>query len=189
LLRAHVVEVKLRELERAVKAGFDPNQPRLPAGSGRTSGQWTDGGGGGGVGTQLAQNAPRGGRGSGQVRLRSGKPAAATPAQEARHAVAQAQAGRAIRQVRELDPSWRPTPSATETLEGEIASLEAETQEAQARLRELAQQPAENLIEAYRQQQGMDLFGEPNWSREQHTIATCRVGDVPLIGTNSGSIT
>jgi hypothetical protein len=39
LLRARVVEAKLRALERAVKAGFDPNQPRVPAGSGRTSGR------------------------------------------------------------------------------------------------------------------------------------------------------
>ena len=32
LLRARVVEAKLRELKRAVKAGFDPNQPRVPCG-------------------------------------------------------------------------------------------------------------------------------------------------------------
>jgi hypothetical protein len=46
LLRARVVEAKLRELERAVKAGFDPNQPRLPAGN-PGGGQWTNGGSGG----------------------------------------------------------------------------------------------------------------------------------------------
>jgi hypothetical protein len=43
LLRARVVEAKLRDLERTVKAGFDPNEPRVPAGSGRTSGRWTAG--------------------------------------------------------------------------------------------------------------------------------------------------
>ena len=32
-LYASVVETKLRALERAVKAGFDPNQPRVPAGN------------------------------------------------------------------------------------------------------------------------------------------------------------
>ena len=71
LLRARLVEAKLRDLERAVKAGFDPNQPRVPAGSGRISGRWTDGGGGGvgGVGTQVAQNMPRGERGSAQDRI------------------------------------------------------------------------------------------------------------------------
>jgi hypothetical protein len=46
LLWGRVVETKLRDLERALKANFDPNQPRVPAGSGRESGRWTDGGGG-----------------------------------------------------------------------------------------------------------------------------------------------
>jgi len=77
----------------------------------------------------------------------------------------------------------------SDTIEGDIATARGENREAQARLRELAQQPAENLIEAYRQQQGLDLLGDPIWSREQNTVATCKVGDVPLIGTNSGSIT
>ena len=190
LVRARVVETKLRDLKRAVKAGFDPNQPRVPAGSGRPSGRWTDGGGGsGGVGTHVAQNIPRSGRGSGQVRLRSGQLAAATPAQEARHAVAQAQAARAVRQVRELDPSWRPKPSATETVEGEIASFEVETQEAQARLRELARQPAEDLAAAYRQQHGLDLLGEPVWSRKQNTVALCKVDGIAFVGVNSGAFT
>jgi hypothetical protein len=44
LLHARVVEAKLRDLERAVKAGFDPNEPRVPAGS-PDGGRWTDGGG------------------------------------------------------------------------------------------------------------------------------------------------
>jgi hypothetical protein len=136
LLRARVVEAKLRELERAVKSGFDPDEPRVPAGSGRTSGRWTDGGGGGGS-SQVAQNFPRGGRGSGQVRLRGGQVVEATPAQEARLAVAQAHAGAAIRRVQELDPAWRPTPSLTETVEGEIAAAQAESLEAEARSAEL----------------------------------------------------
>jgi hypothetical protein len=134
LLHARVVEAKLRDLRRAVKAGFDPNEPRVPAGSGRTSGRWTGGGGGG---SQLAQNFPRG-RGSGQVRLRGGQVVEATPAQEARLALAQAHAEAAIRRVQELDPNWRPTPSFTETVEGEIAAAQAEAQEAEARSAELA---------------------------------------------------
>jgi hypothetical protein len=44
LIHAGVVEAKLRDLERAVKAGFDPSQPRVPAGS-ADGGQWTGGGG------------------------------------------------------------------------------------------------------------------------------------------------
>ena len=43
LLRARVVEAKLHDLKRAVKAGFDPNQPRVPAGS-PGGGEWTSGG-------------------------------------------------------------------------------------------------------------------------------------------------
>jgi len=45
-LTASLVEAKLRDLERAVKVGFDPNQPRVSAGN-PDGGQWTDGGGGG----------------------------------------------------------------------------------------------------------------------------------------------
>jgi hypothetical protein len=190
MLWAHVVEAKLHSLKRALKANFDPNQPRVPAGSGRESGRWTDAGAGGATSNpRLAQNVPRGGRGAGQVRLRSGQFVEATPAQEARLAVAQARAARAIRQVRELDSSWRPTPSLTETIEGEIAAAEAETREAEVRLRELAQVPPENLIEAFRQQQGLDLLGDPIWSREQNSVATCQIDNVPFIGVNSQALT
>ncbi|MBM3543994.1 MAG: hypothetical protein FJX44_05760 [Alphaproteobacteria bacterium] len=47
LLHAHHVETKLLALDHAVKANFNPNQPRVPAGS-ADGGQWTGGGGGGG---------------------------------------------------------------------------------------------------------------------------------------------
>ncbi len=39
-LHASLVETKLRALERAAKAKFDPNQPRVPAGN-PDGGQWT----------------------------------------------------------------------------------------------------------------------------------------------------
>jgi hypothetical protein len=41
LLWGRVVETKLRDLEHAIKANFDPNQPRVPAGN-PDGGQWTD---------------------------------------------------------------------------------------------------------------------------------------------------
>lgn len=44
LLLANVVEEKLRSLERAVKANFNPNQPRVPRGN-PDGGQWTSTGG------------------------------------------------------------------------------------------------------------------------------------------------
>lgn len=138
LLTASLVETKLRELKCAVKYNFDPNQPRVPAGS-PDGGEWTDAGGGGGGGsTQLAQIASRPGRGSGQVRLRNGQLAGATPAQQARLAVAYARAEARASEVRELDPNWHSTPSFAETVEGEILAAEAEAREAEARLQELA---------------------------------------------------
>jgi len=60
-LHAQLLETKLRALRYAVKANFDPNQPRVPAGHGRESGRWTDAGGSGGGGnelTRVAQNDP-----------------------------------------------------------------------------------------------------------------------------------
>jgi hypothetical protein len=149
LLHARVVEAKLRELKRAVKAGFDPNQPRVPAGSGRTSGRWSDGGGGG---SQFAQNVPRsGGRNRGSLE----EP---TPAEAARLVAAQSHAREAIRRVREIDPTWSPTPSLVDpnSVEGQISTAEAEGEEAEARLLELARLPPNDLIDAYRRQQGMD---------------------------------
>jgi hypothetical protein len=184
LLRASVVEAQLRELKRAVKAGFDPNQPRVPAGNGRPSGQWTRGGGGGG-GTQVAQNFPR----SGGSRNR-GNFEEPTPAQAARLVAAQSHAREVVRRVREIDPAWSPTPSLVDpnSVGGQISAAEADGEQAEAQLLELAQLPPNDLIDAYRRQQGMDLFGEPIWSREQNTLATCRVGDIPLMGMNSGAI-
>jgi hypothetical protein len=135
LLHASVVEAKHAQLARAFKAGFNPNQPRVPAGN-SDGGQWTGGGGGGQ--TQVAQNLSRPARGSGLVRLRNGQLVEATPAQEARLAVAQARAEARAAEVRQLDPTWRPTPSFTETIEGEILAAEAEAREAEGRLQELS---------------------------------------------------
>ncbi len=108
LLSAAVVEARLRFLQRIVKAGFDPNQPRVPVGS-PDGGQWTGTGGGGGD-TQVAQTLPRGGGGgSGSYRLRSGRSVEFTPAEEARAVAAEAEAARLRRQVEEIDPVWKPS--------------------------------------------------------------------------------
>jgi hypothetical protein len=188
-LWAHVVEAKLLDLARALKANFDPNQPRVPAGN-SDGGEWTRTGTGSATSnTQVAQNPSRGGRSSGQVRLRGGQVVEATPAQEARLAIAQARAARAISQVRELDPNWRPTPSLTKTIEGEISAAEAEAREAEARLAELAREEPDSLIDAYRRQQGLDLLGDPIWSREQNSVAVCKVGEQPFLGVNSQALT
>jgi hypothetical protein len=51
---------------------------------------------------------------------------------------AEARAQDAIARVREFDPSWRPKPSAYESVEGLIRAHEADAQQAQAHLREIA---------------------------------------------------
>jgi hypothetical protein len=47
LLRASIVETKGARLARILKANFNPNRPRVPAGN-SDGGQWTSTGGGGG---------------------------------------------------------------------------------------------------------------------------------------------
>ncbi len=127
-----IVEAKLRRLERALKANFDPNQPRVPAGNPH-GGEWTGtGGSGGSDDTQVAQNA-RGPHGTGRVRLGNGQLVQPTPAQAARLTFARARAAEALRKVRELDPNWSPTPSFRETIEGEITHAQQAAREAEAR--------------------------------------------------------
>ncbi|MGD9671521.1 MAG: hypothetical protein AB7U75_21145 [Hyphomicrobiaceae bacterium] len=114
----------------AIKAGFNPGQPRMPAGN-RDGGQWTSSGGsiGGGL-AHLASSRRQ------TVRVRVGRSYHdATPAQSMRLANAAAWARTATNRVREIEPSWRPRPSLTETIEGEIRALEAAAREANALMR------------------------------------------------------
>ena len=116
----------------AHKAGFNPAQMRVPAGN-PDGGQWT--GGGGAIGDFVHQVGARG-RQFGVVRVgRASLPA--TPGQTMRLANATAWARNATERVRELDPTWRPRRSFTETVEGEIRAREAEAREAERRLAEL----------------------------------------------------
>ena len=60
LLHASVVEAKHAQLARAFKAGFNPNQPRVPAGN-PDGGEWTgSGGGGGGTSTSATGQGAQG---------------------------------------------------------------------------------------------------------------------------------
>ena len=150
LLHAHRLETKLQALRDAVK--YDPNQPRVPAGN-PDGGQWTDGGGAGGrlpsgPGTlldvdddtseriRLAQ-ARRGRGGTGYVTLRTGVRTPATFRQEAELQGLWLRASRLERQIRGLDPNWRPTPSFVETVQGEIDATRAEVRQAETYLYEL----------------------------------------------------
>jgi MafB19-like deaminase len=120
---------RLAELLR--KAGFNPAQPRNPAGQ-SDGGQWV------GDGTGKVTLATARGRTSVPVIIR-GRVLEASPAQAAKLALAQVRAREAIRQVRKLDPSWNPRPSlSARNVEGEIRTLEFEAIQAEARLAELA---------------------------------------------------
>jgi hypothetical protein len=138
------------ELRAALKK-YSPDQPRVPAGN-SGGGRWTSDGGNGPAddsravsdvtpdntwtpGAQYAQNTRRGGGGS---ILINGEWLDPTPAQAARLTVAEAQAQDALARVRNFDPNWQPTPGLYATVEGKISDLEAQAQEAKARLAELA---------------------------------------------------
>jgi hypothetical protein len=135
---------------RAALNKYSPDQPRVPAGD-PDGGQWTSDGGNGPAddsrvvsdvtpdntwipGEQYAQNTRRGG---GPI-LINGNWLDPTPAQAARLTVAEAQAQDALARVRNFDPYWQPTPGLYATIEGKISDLEAQAQEAKARLAELA---------------------------------------------------
>lgn len=106
-------------------------QPRVPAGN-SDGGQWTDGGSGSVI---FVQNRP-GGRGGGPRQI-AGRQVDLTPAQATRLEISHSQMQAAIRRVRELEPRWKPRPSAYETVEGEIAANQGATRQALDRLVEL----------------------------------------------------
>lgn len=183
LLWGKVTEAKLHDLGRAIKAGFDRNQPRIPIGDPH-GGEWAGGNGGAGDATsdvRVAQ-ARRGGRGR-------GSDAGATAAQRMVLHARQGEARRAIRRVNEIDPTWKPKESArTDSVQGRIAQAEAEIVEADARLRELAREDPKDVLDAFRRGHLPDLFGEPSWSPKRHTAALCTVDGLPFIGVNSKAV-
>lgn len=143
----------------AAKGGFNPNQPRVPAGK-PDGGQWTGGGSGSGSGTRRrrdsdegqvlsdanpdnlqrpgAEIAQAGRRRPGSRRIRiNGRWHTPTRAQEIRLATANGRARRALKKVQKRDPNWKPRPSLEETIEGRILRLEGEARQAESRLSEL----------------------------------------------------
>ncbi len=86
-------------------------------------------------GAQYAQTGDR--RGGTSVRI-NGQTTELTPSQAARLSVAQARAEEAIGRIREIDPNWKPSPSAYQSPEGLIRAYEADALQAQARVNELA---------------------------------------------------
>jgi hypothetical protein len=92
------------------KAGFDPNQPRVPEGN-EDGGQWTDGGGGGGASSsgrvRVAQaggtGRPRGPQQSGARRQVYG----VTQSRETRLSNAEARLAAALDRIKRVDPEWQ----------------------------------------------------------------------------------
>lgn len=107
------------------KANFNPGQLR------DAIGRWTSEGGG------LDRPQPAQGR-RGSIRINvGGQLLEATPGQAVRFAVAEPAAREAMRRVQSLEPSWRPTRSFVETIEGAIVRANANAREAESRLAEV----------------------------------------------------
>ena len=153
-LRWLVKKLKLEHELWLFEQKYSPSQPRVPAGN-SDGGQWTSGANA--VGDAAAadssneilsdetpdsirpgsQYAQRLGRGPVVVRIGS-RTVSVEGGQAARLVEAQARAESSIARVREINPTWRPTPSAYESVEGLIRAHNAAASEAQARANELA---------------------------------------------------
>jgi hypothetical protein len=131
---ANRVLIAGERFRRVLKAGFRPDEPRVPAGD-SDGGQWTDEGG---ISASVVRVQSRGPRGEEPPERIAGRLFDATPAEEARLEISHAQMQAAVRRVQQLDPNWKPRPSLFETIDGEITANEAATREAQDRLYELS---------------------------------------------------
>lgn len=125
------LRLEVRMLALALKAGYRPDQPRVPAGN-PDGGQWTDDEAD--ASARLASARPR--QGGGRIRVQ-GRWQNATGDQVARLGVSQGRLRDALKAVRKVDPKWKPSPQAYETVEGYIRANEKNTAEAYFRLFEL----------------------------------------------------
>ncbi|MGO4571546.1 hypothetical protein [Microvirga sp. 2TAF3] len=134
-----IAQLELRRLRLALALKrFNPSQPRAPAGS-PNGGQWV-GEGGDGEARVEAVNWPA--RRSGGARVVGGRTLTTSPYQETLLATTEAHATALVREVQRRDPNWRPRPSISESVEGEILANQAIALQATARLQELrAQEP------------------------------------------------
>lgn len=121
-LRRELASIRLDYELRRFHQKYSPNQPRVLSDAIPDNAAIP--------GAQYATSRSRGSGGGRTSDLEGG--------QAARLVEAQTRADAAISRVREIDPSWRPTPSFKETPEGSIRAYEAEAKEAQAYANELA---------------------------------------------------
>lgn len=198
-LRNRLAWARFDLLQWKARSGYDPDQPRVPAGN-PDGGQWT----------RLA-GPPTGG---GRTRYGGNFPGA-TPRQMARLDAAIGRTQRALDRIRQQDPNWKPKTSsltAPGSIEGAIRHAEARAAEAEARSDLLRSGIGGNLgprlepprpgttvssspafdgaawINAYRAANNMpDLFGNPNWPGDKGTVAVTEVDGRLIFGTNSSA--
>lgn len=138
LLRWQLADLRMQAASLRVsvflKAGFRPDQPRVPRGQ-------ADGGRG-----SPATRRYIGFRAEGRAAGRSGSGGRwhpVTPAQEARLAQSHGAMRRALREVREVDPAWWPPAQAYSSVEGLISANRAIELEARFRIFQLLRTRAE----------------------------------------------
>ncbi len=121
------MQTAVLRLSFAFKAGFRPEQPRVPGGR-WDGGQWTRV-----PGYAQVHQVARRRAGGGQIRI-GGRWHPITPAQEARLAQSYGAMRSALRDVRERDPNWKPQAQAYSTVEGLISANRTIELEARFRL-------------------------------------------------------
>lgn len=111
---------------------YREDQPRVPAGNGRISGQWTDGGGGVG---DTSDGRVRVAQARRTATIRGRDYVVTSDAEETELILAAARAEAALNRVRELDPNWRAPPSLSDpqSARGAIDAYRALAQQAEAR--------------------------------------------------------
>lgn len=194
-------KLALRRHDRALKYGFNADQPRVPRGS-PDGGQWSR--------VAASSSSRTGSRG----RYGTNFPGA-TYSQQVRLDREIARTENALRQVRQFDPTWKPTvQSLTKpgSIEGAIRDAEARAQQAESRLNQLRTGIGGNLgppldmpgsqsplpaprtfdgdawINAYRATNNMpDLFGRPSWPNDKGTVAVTEIDGKLYFGINSGA--
>jgi len=199
---ATLFENSLRNYGRALKYGFNPDQPRIPRGN-QDGGQWTRLAGGGssrtGARNRYGGNFP-----------------GSTYGQQVRLDLEIARTENALRKVRQYDPSWKPTVQSLTSpgsIEGAIRNAEARAQQAESYLEHLRSGVGGNLgpsldpaasqtplrssssfnvfdgdawINAYRVTNNMvDLFGRPSWPSDKGTVAVTEIDGKLYFGVNS----
>ncbi|HEY8564723.1 MAG TPA: hypothetical protein VIL65_04430 [Beijerinckiaceae bacterium] len=143
-----VLRLRVRLLRR-----YDPNQPRVPAGS-PEGGRWTDGGGGQ-PREDYAQLRPRRVPG---LRVINGRGHQLTAGQETRLVAAEAEARSLTREVQRRDPDWRPPAAVYSDPEGLIRANQLTAQQARLRLQELgASEPRQRSFQAEMIRDGREI--------------------------------